>query len=106
MQITLAAVFLAAVASASILPENDARSVQSLPEIDLTYIPDALYGAAAADGEEALESRALNARQSCPAGYPFICNGRCCKYNICCKKQCCLPSTDFCGADGLCYRWT
>ncbi|KAH8180154.1 hypothetical protein LIA77_01673 [Sarocladium implicatum] len=105
MKLTLAFTALFVVASTSILPETDTRGVQSLPEIDVTYIPDALYGVAAADSE-VLEGRDLSARQSCPAGYPFICNKRCCKYNICCKKQCCLPSTDFCGADGLCYRWT
>ncbi|CAH0052414.1 unnamed protein product [Clonostachys solani] len=41
----------------------------------------------------------------CPVGYPFVCNGRCCPFNLCCAKQCCSLKTDFCGADGQCYKY-
>ncbi|CAH0027927.1 unnamed protein product [Clonostachys rhizophaga] len=41
----------------------------------------------------------------CPVGYPFVCNGRCCPFNLCCAKQCCSLNTDFCGADGQCYKY-
>jgi hypothetical protein len=106
MKFTLVLSALLATASASSLPQRRGNQLQSLPEIDLANIPERLYGASV-PADESLEGRDLEERAKvCPKGYPFLCNGRCCKYNICCKKQCCLPSTDFCGADGYCYRWT
>ncbi|KAI3325674.1 hypothetical protein HD806DRAFT_521194 [Xylariaceae sp. AK1471] len=41
---------------------------------------------------------------SCPADYPWLCDGRCCPYNIRCTLSCCSPDTDFC-SNGLCYKY-
>ncbi|KAH8747192.1 hypothetical protein F5883DRAFT_251527 [Diaporthe sp. PMI_573] len=101
MKAVLAIVSLVAtLGSTASLWERDDRN--KLPTIDLQTLSADLYRSSSADA--VVFGRKLSARD-CPAGYPFICDGRCCVYNICCPRQCCRPDTDFCGADGLCYRY-
>jgi hypothetical protein len=74
-----------------------------LPVIDTATLPGNLFsGSGDKSLQSVTDSRALHARL-CEPGYPYLCNGFCCRYNKCCARQCCLPATTFCGADGLCY---
>lgn len=108
MKFTIALVSLVAAVSATSVPAARGELVE-LPSIDVSHVPDRFYLAGGDKGalsaREPADSVPLGERATCPRNYPYLCAGRCCRYNICCKKQCCLPSTDFC-SKGLCYRWT
>ena len=41
-------------------------------------------------------------KRACPPCYPWLCQGRCCQFNKCCKKQCCQPAANACTTDGHC----
>jgi len=78
-----------------------------LKTIDTSRIPSELFEASPSDeGSAVARAGDSNAAAvSCPSGYPFLCAGFCCRYNICCRRSCCNWDADFCGADGLCYKW-
>lgn len=79
-----------------ILPELDESTTQS----ELSSLEESEY-----QGEEEGDMFA----QACPAKYPYKCSVSkyCCPYRVCCRNECCLPSTDYCGRrDGRCYRYT
>lgn len=100
----------AAFALLTLLPLLGAATSE-LPTVDVTTLDGGLFKATPGDqatpGEKANVGDAnVLVASACPAGYPFICYGRCCQYNICCPNSCCGPYTQFCGADGLCYRYT
>lgn len=95
----------AAFALLTLLPLLGAATTSELPTVDVTTVTDGLFEATPGEQANVGDARALVA-SACPAGYPFICDGRCCAYNICCPNSCCAPGTQFCGADGLCYRYT
>ena len=87
-------------------------AIQPLPEVDIN---DKSFNIQSVE-LTGVESQSLNkggemsAQAYCPdPNYPKSCDrwNFCCPNRAvgCCRIQCCLPGTDFCGTDGRCYRY-
>lgn len=105
----LAVTLLPALATAATLGERDVEAMDlDLPELDTDTLDRSFAESSAEQQVENVDLFSTNA--VCPIGYPRYCPrfGFCCRKNAtkCCRNACCLPSTDFCGANGHCYRWT
>lgn len=105
MKITFALISLLPLlgAAASIENRSPMDEVTELPELDTSAIPEELFALSGIEGENEGEVSA----EACPRSAPYLCLGRCCPYNICCRNSCCNPTTDYCGRyNGHCYRYT
>lgn len=93
--------------SATSLEQRAGKSdLAELPIVDILSLPDdeRCRGAGAEEGHKLKrDDDSLEARASCDRCTPYLCKGRCCRYNKCCSKECCLPVADYCGKDGRCY---
>lgn len=68
-----------------------------LPALEQSLVPNELISAVDGSADKAGDMGA----EACN----YICLGMCCHYSTCCSNACCLPSAQFCGTDGHCYRW-
>lgn len=104
----LAVTLIPALATAATLGERDVQAMSlDLPEFDTDSLDGSFVENSA---EQEVENADLfSANAVCPVGYPKYCSrwGFCCRKNAvgCCRNACCLPGTDFCGANGHCYKW-
>lgn len=80
---------------ALILGVNAMKQGISLPIVDVV---DGQFVSGNADDLDAggLEKRA------CTNCYPYLCDGRCCHYNKCCKNSCCQAASTGCNRKGHC----
>lgn len=100
MKFTVAFLSLLPLLGAAIAEEQSG----SLPDIDVLSLSSDQYESTGLDQFTA-EGGDVSAQAACPPNYPWLCNGRCCPYSICCSRECCGPNSDFC-SNGLCYKYT
>ncbi|KAH6874438.1 hypothetical protein B0T10DRAFT_206274 [Thelonectria olida] len=110
MKASLTLGFFLSLLTAAAATELDQRAAKNdlaeMPVVDILSLPDDQHcrGAGDADGHKIKRDDGdLESRASCGSCTPYLCKGRCCRYNKCCKKECCLPVADYCGKDGRCY---
>ncbi|KAH6971525.1 hypothetical protein BKA56DRAFT_621250 [Ilyonectria sp. MPI-CAGE-AT-0026] len=97
---------LTATAATSLDERGGKKKLVEMPIVDLLSLPSDERCRGVGDDEGDLIKRDdgdLESRASCDRCTPYLCKGRCCRYNKCCKKECCLPVADYCGKDGRCY---
>ncbi|KAK2873693.1 hypothetical protein FQN49_002154 [Arthroderma sp. PD_2] len=94
MKFTALLVLIPLLGGAIAAPEAEVQELDALPNLE------------ASDAEGVLMTLANNAR--CPPSHPLYCRRYrfCCPRGAvsCCPKACCARGTQFCGANGHCYR--
>lgn len=111
MKFSLALVTILSMVSATAAVSLDQREpakkeLVELPIIDLMTLGDDESCRDVGDDDiDMMEERSedgLTVRKACPPCYPYTCLGKCCRFNKCCRRECCLPIADFCSTDGRC----
>ncbi|KAK4163104.1 hypothetical protein QBC43DRAFT_371049 [Cladorrhinum sp. PSN259] len=81
-----------------------ARQGTRLPSLGYDDLNAQYSSAGSKENAQPADSISADSVAACPSGYPYLCYGRCCRYNICCANECCAPNAQFC-LSGYCYRW-